>query len=87
MTLGQGTQPTQDDLKKKTPGRKHPSNFSPLMINKHHSVNHVYISHSDLLPFAKSTFYKYMQEPLGDEKRTFNLKKRENVSKVTSCNS
>ena len=34
--------------------------IAPLMINKHHSVNHVYISHSDLLPFAKSTFYKYI---------------------------
>ena len=30
---------------------------------------------------SESTFYKYMQEPLGVEKRTFNLKKRENVSK------
>ena len=33
---------------------------SPLMIHKHHSVNHVYISHSDVLPFSKSTFYKYI---------------------------
>ena len=34
--------------------------ISPLMIHKHHSINHVYISHSNLLPFAKSTFYKYI---------------------------
>ena len=34
--------------------------ISPLMKEKHHSVNHVYISHSDLLPFSKSTFYKYI---------------------------
>ena len=34
--------------------------ISPLMINKHHSVNHVYISHSNLLPFSKSTFYRYI---------------------------
>lgn len=34
--------------------------ISPLMIHKHHSVNHVYISHPDLLPFSKSTFYKYI---------------------------
>lgn len=34
--------------------------ISPLMINKHHSVNHVYISHPELLPFSKSTFYKYI---------------------------
>ena len=30
------------------------------MINKHHSVNHIYISHPELLPFSKSTFYKYI---------------------------
>lgn len=34
--------------------------ISPLMINKHHSVNQVFISHPDLLPFSKSTFYKYI---------------------------
>ena len=30
------------------------------MIHKHHSVNHVFISHPDILPFSKSTFYKYI---------------------------
>lgn len=30
------------------------------MIHKHHSVNHVFISHPDVLPFSKSTFYKYI---------------------------
>lgn len=34
--------------------------ISPLMIHKHHSVNHVFISHPDVLPFSKSTFYKYI---------------------------
>ena len=34
--------------------------ISPLMIHKHHSVNHVFISHPDILPFSKSTFYKYI---------------------------
>ena len=34
--------------------------ISPLMTLKHHSVNHVYISHPELLPFSKSTFYKYI---------------------------
>ena len=34
--------------------------ISPLMIHKHHSVNHVFISHPELLPFSKSTFYKYI---------------------------
>lgn len=34
--------------------------ISPLMIHNHHSVNHVYISHPELLPFSKSTFYKYI---------------------------
>ena len=32
--------------------------ISPLMIHKHHSVNQVYISHPELLPF--STFYRYI---------------------------
>ena len=30
------------------------------MIHKHHSVNQVFISHPELLPFSKSTFYKYI---------------------------
>ncbi len=30
------------------------------MIHKQHSVNHVFISHSDILNFSKSTFYKYI---------------------------
>lgn len=34
--------------------------ISPLMVHKHHSVNHVFISHPELLPFSKSTFYKYI---------------------------
>lgn len=34
--------------------------IAPLMIYKNHSVNQVYISHPNLLPFSKSTFYKYI---------------------------
>lgn len=34
--------------------------IAPLMIHKHHSINHLYISHPEFLPFAKSTFYKYI---------------------------
>lgn len=34
--------------------------ISPLMIQKHHSVNQVFIEHPELLPFSKSTFYKYI---------------------------
>ena len=34
--------------------------ISPLMIHKHHSVNHVFIAHPEMLPFSKSTFYKYI---------------------------
>ena len=34
--------------------------ISPLMIYKNHSVNQVYITHPDLLPFSKTTFYKYI---------------------------
>jgi len=33
---------------------------APLMIHKHHSVNQVFITHPELLPFSKSTFYKYV---------------------------
>lgn len=33
---------------------------SPLMIEKHHSVNQVYLNHPDALPFCKSTFYRYI---------------------------
>lgn len=33
---------------------------SPLMIHKHHSINQVYIEHPEVLPFSKSTFYKYI---------------------------
>lgn len=32
----------------------------PLMTHKHHSINQVYIEHPELLPFAKSTFYRYI---------------------------
>jgi IS30 family transposase len=34
--------------------------ISPLMIHKHHSVNQVYITHPEILPFSKSTFYRYI---------------------------
>lgn len=41
---------------------------APLMIHKHHSVNHVYVSHPELLPFSKSTFYRYVDLGLLDIK-------------------
>ena len=34
--------------------------IAPLMIKRNHSVNQVFISHPELLPFSKSTFYKYI---------------------------
>lgn len=34
--------------------------IAPLMIHKHHSINHVYSSHGNILPFSQSTFYKYI---------------------------
>ena len=34
--------------------------IAPLMLNKHHSVNHVFASHPEVLPFSKSTFYRYV---------------------------
>ena len=42
--------------------------IAPLMVHKHHSVNHVYTSHPELLPFSKSTFYKYIDLGLFDVK-------------------
>lgn len=33
---------------------------APLMIERHHSVNQVYINHPECLPFSKSTFYRYI---------------------------
>lgn len=39
---------------------------SPLMVHKHHSVNHVYVSHPEQLPFSKSTFYRYIDMGLLD---------------------
>ena len=34
--------------------------IAPLMIHKHHSVNHVYIEHPEVLPFFFFFFYKYI---------------------------
>ena len=34
--------------------------IAPLMIEKHHSVNQMYINHTEFLPFSKVTFYKYV---------------------------
>lgn len=38
--------------------------IAPLMIQKNHSVNQVYINHPDLLPFSKPTFYRYVDTGL-----------------------
>ena len=42
--------------------------ISPLMIKKNHSINQVYISHPELLPFSKTTFYKYIDLGILDVK-------------------
>lgn len=34
--------------------------IAPLMIYKHHSVNHVFAAHPELLPMSKATFYRYV---------------------------
>ena len=34
--------------------------IAPLMLEKHHSVNQVFINHPELLPFSKPTFYRYI---------------------------
>ena len=34
--------------------------IAPLMIHKHHSVNHVFAALPELLPMSKSTFYRYI---------------------------
>lgn len=38
--------------------------IAPLMIEKHHSVNHVYAAYPELLPFSKPTFYRYVDTGL-----------------------
>lgn len=69
--------------------------IAPLMVHKHHSVNHVFISHPDLLPFSKSTFYKYIDLGIVNVKNIdlhrkvrFRINKEYNNSDVrTKCNS
>ena len=34
--------------------------ISPLMVQKHHSVNQVFIEHPECLPISKTTFYRYI---------------------------
>lgn len=34
--------------------------IAPLMVHQNHSVNQVYIEHPEVLPFSKSTFYRYI---------------------------
>lgn len=50
--------------------------IAPLMIHKHHSVNQVYIEHPEVLPFAKSTFYRYIDQGI------FHIKNVDLVRKV-----
>lgn len=38
------------------------------MIKERHSVNQVYITHPELLPFSKTTFYKYIDLGVFDVK-------------------
>ena len=67
---------------------------APLMVHKHHSVNHVYIEHPNLLPFSKSTFYKYIDLGIVNIKNIdlprkvrFRINKEYNNSDVrTKCN-
>lgn len=58
----------------------------PLIKDKKQSVSQVYINHKDMLPFSKSTFYKYVNEGV------FNLKNidlprkvRYRISKKSKC--
>ena len=40
--------------------------IKPLIVNNGHSVNQVYTNHNDILYFAKSTFYKYIDMNIFD---------------------
>lgn len=40
--------------------------IKPLIVNNGHSVNQVYTNHKDILFFAKSTFYKYIDMNIFD---------------------
>ena len=59
---------------------------SPLIKDKHQSINHVYINHPDLLYFSKPTFYSYINSNLFsfrniDLKRKVSYKPRKNNQK------
>ena len=63
--------------------------ISPLMIYKNHSVNQVYINHPELLPFSKTTFYKYIDLGILNvrnidlaRKTRFKIKKEYDYTKV-----
>lgn len=68
---------------------------APLMVHNHHSVNHVFIAHRDILPFSKSTFYKYIDLGIFNIKNIdlprkvrFKINKEYDNSDVrTKCNS
>ena len=53
-------------------------NIKPLIVNNGHSVNQVYTNHNDILFFAKSTFYKYIDMNIFDF-RNIDLPKKSNL--------
>ena len=65
--------------------------ISPLMIHKHHSVNHVFVSHPEILTMSKSTFYRYVDSGILNvrnidlqRKVRFKVKKEITASKRTN---
>ena len=63
--------------------------IAPLMIEKHHSINQVYINHPELLNFSKSTFYKYIDLGIFDIsnthlRRKVRFKTKKEISEVRS---
>lgn len=64
--------------------------ISPLMIHKHHSINHLYAAHSDILDISKSTMYrlldrKYFDVCNIDLPRKVRFKKRKTKKKDEAC--
>lgn len=60
--------------------------ISPLMVHNHHSVNHVYAEHPEVLPFSKSTFYRYIDMGLLNIKNIdLQRKVRYRVKKEYDC--
>lgn len=66
------------------------ASISPLMIHKHHSVNHVYMAHPEIMTVSKSTLYRLIDRGYLDvrnldlpRKVRFKVKKHRGKEEIT----